>query len=173
MSGRSSQRKGRAAERELSHTLQGYGYPVEAGRERRTAVLYVKSDTGGLIPITSNEVYTQCPECGVIHQVNISELIGNAVEDVCARCAECSREHSHEETDCADNYIDFQVNNEVAVEYLGDLVEHLKQTGAPLQVNTSRGIIDLGVENRICVTFAYAPGHDEGDAMALDAVDDD
>ena len=32
MSGKSSQRKGRAAELELSRILQGYGYPVEAGR---------------------------------------------------------------------------------------------------------------------------------------------
>lgn len=32
MSGRSSQRKGRAAELELSRVLQDYGYPVEAGR---------------------------------------------------------------------------------------------------------------------------------------------
>lgn len=32
MSGRSSQRKGRAAELELSRILQGHGYPVEAGR---------------------------------------------------------------------------------------------------------------------------------------------
>ena len=32
MGGRSSQRKGRAAELELSRILQGYGYPVEAGR---------------------------------------------------------------------------------------------------------------------------------------------
>lgn len=32
MSGRSSRRKGRAAELELSRILQGHGYPVEAGR---------------------------------------------------------------------------------------------------------------------------------------------
>lgn len=32
MGGKSSQRKGRAAEIELSRILQGYGYPVEAGR---------------------------------------------------------------------------------------------------------------------------------------------
>lgn len=32
MSGRKSQRKGRAAELELSRILQSYGYPVEAGR---------------------------------------------------------------------------------------------------------------------------------------------
>lgn len=32
MGGRSSQRKGRAAELELSRIFQGYGYPVEAGR---------------------------------------------------------------------------------------------------------------------------------------------
>jgi len=30
--GAKSQRKGRAAELELAHLLQGYGYPVEAGR---------------------------------------------------------------------------------------------------------------------------------------------
>lgn len=30
--GKASQRKGRAAELELSRILQGYGYPVEAGR---------------------------------------------------------------------------------------------------------------------------------------------
>ena len=30
--GAKSQRKGRAAERELAHLLQRYGYPVEAGR---------------------------------------------------------------------------------------------------------------------------------------------
>ena len=34
MSGRSSQRKGRAAELELSRILQGRGYRVEAGRAR-------------------------------------------------------------------------------------------------------------------------------------------
>lgn len=32
MNGRSSQRKGRTAELELSRILQDYGYPVEAGR---------------------------------------------------------------------------------------------------------------------------------------------
>lgn len=32
MSGKSSQTKGRRAELELAHTLQSYGYPVEAGR---------------------------------------------------------------------------------------------------------------------------------------------
>ena len=32
MSGKASQRKGRAAELELSRIFQGYGYPVEAGR---------------------------------------------------------------------------------------------------------------------------------------------
>ncbi len=32
MGGRSSQRKGRAAELELARVLQEYGYPVEAGR---------------------------------------------------------------------------------------------------------------------------------------------
>ena len=34
MGGRSSQRKGRAAELELSRILQNHGYPVEAGRAR-------------------------------------------------------------------------------------------------------------------------------------------
>ena len=34
MGGRASQRKGRAAELELSRVLQGHGYPVEAGRAR-------------------------------------------------------------------------------------------------------------------------------------------
>ena len=34
MSGRSSQRKGRAAELELARTLQAHGYNVEAGRAR-------------------------------------------------------------------------------------------------------------------------------------------
>lgn len=34
MGGRSSQRKGRAAELELSRILQSHGYPVEAGRAR-------------------------------------------------------------------------------------------------------------------------------------------
>ena len=32
MGGKASQRKGRAAELELSRILQGYGYPVEPGR---------------------------------------------------------------------------------------------------------------------------------------------
>lgn len=34
MGGRASQRKGRAAELELSRILQNHGYPVEAGRAR-------------------------------------------------------------------------------------------------------------------------------------------
>ena len=143
-------------------------------------MFYVKSSIGEEVPITNTNVFTHCPKCGVEHKVDLVSLIIEHGEDCTGDildstmyCEECSREHLHEETDCADNYIDFLINNEVAVEYLGDLVEHLKQTGAPLQVNTSRGIIDLGAENRICVTFAYAPGHDEGDAMALDAVDDD
>lgn len=42
-----------------------------------------------------------------------------------------------------DEYIDFPIDNKDAVEFLGGLVEHLKQTGKPLQVNTSRGIVDL------------------------------
>ena len=68
--------------------------------------------------------------------------------------------------------IDFPIDNADAVEFLGDLVEHLKQTGKPLQVNTAHGIVDLGVEGRICVTFAYDPDEDGGRSMALDVVDD-
>lgn len=70
MSGKTSQAKGRAAERELARILQGYGYPVEPGQ----AVSYgATPDLTGL-PGVHIEVKRQ-------EKQNIYEWMGQARRD--------------------------------------------------------------------------------------------
>ena len=59
-------------------------------------MLYVKSETGELIPITYEGVFAKCPGCGAVHQVDISEIMescGGDVEDANVYCEECSKRH--------------------------------------------------------------------------------
>ena len=70
MSGRSSQRKGRAAELELSRVLQGYGYNVEPGR----ALGYgTEPDLVGLPGVHV--------ECKRTEQLRLSEWLAQAERD--------------------------------------------------------------------------------------------
>ena len=70
MSGRSSQRKGRAAELELARTLQAHGYNVEAGRARSYGEV---PDLTGLpgVPI----------ECKRAEALRLSEWMAQAERD--------------------------------------------------------------------------------------------
>lgn len=59
-------------------------------------MLYVKSETGELIPITYEGVFAKCPGCGAVHQVDISNIMescGGDVEDANVYCGECSKRH--------------------------------------------------------------------------------
>lgn len=59
-------------------------------------MLYVKSESGELIPITYEGVFAKCPGCGAVHQVDISEIMescGGDVEDASVYCEECSKRH--------------------------------------------------------------------------------
>lgn len=67
-----------------------------------------------------------------------------------------------------DERIDFAIQNDVAVEFLGDLVEHLKQTGKPLQINSGLGIVDMGVEGCICLSFMDSCEDEYGCSIAID-----
>ncbi|MDE6589806.1 MAG: hypothetical protein K2K53_05590 [Oscillospiraceae bacterium] len=70
MSGKSSQAKGRRAERELAHTFQDYGYPVEVGR----------AQSYGEVPDLSGlpGVHIECKRC---EQLRLSEWMAQAERD--------------------------------------------------------------------------------------------
>lgn len=68
--GRRSQRKGRAAERELAHILQGYGYPVEAGRAQSYGEV---PDLSGLPGVHV--------ECKRVETLRLTEWMAQAVRD--------------------------------------------------------------------------------------------
>ena len=70
MSGKSSQAKGRRAELELAHILQGYGYPVEAGR----------TQSYGEVPDLSGlpGVHIECKRC---ERAQIWEWMAQAERD--------------------------------------------------------------------------------------------
>lgn len=70
MSGRSSQANGRRAERELAHTFQDYGYPVEVGR----------TQSYGEVPDLSGlpGVHIECKRC---EQLRLSEWMAQAERD--------------------------------------------------------------------------------------------
>ena len=70
MSGRSSQRKGRAAELELARTLQAHGYNVEAGRARSYGEV---PDLTGLPGVHI--------ECKRAEQLRLSEWLAQAAAD--------------------------------------------------------------------------------------------
>ena len=67
-----------------------------------------------------------------------------------------------------DERIDFAIQNDVAIEFLGDLVEHLKQTGNPLQISSGLGVVDMGVEGRICLSFMDSYEYEYGNSIAID-----
>lgn len=70
MSGKRSQRKGRAGELELARILQGYGYPVEPGQ----AVSYgATPDLTGLPGIHI--------ECKRVERLNVGEAMAQAIRD--------------------------------------------------------------------------------------------
>lgn len=59
-------------------------------------MLYVKSETGELIPVTYEDVFAKCPGCGAVHQVDISNIMescGGDVEGANVYCEECSKRH--------------------------------------------------------------------------------
>ena len=68
--GTKSQRKGRAAELELARVLQGYGYPVEAGR----------AQSYGEVPDLSGlpGVHIECKRC---EQLRLGEWAAQAERD--------------------------------------------------------------------------------------------
>lgn len=70
MSGRSSQAKGRRAERELANALQSYGYPVEVGR----------AQSYGEVPDLSGlpGVHIECKRC---ERLRLSEWMAQAEQD--------------------------------------------------------------------------------------------
>lgn len=70
MSGRASQRKGRAGELELARLLQGYGYPVEPGM----AASY--GETPDLIGLPGVHV-----ECKRNERLNLLDAMAQAVRD--------------------------------------------------------------------------------------------
>lgn len=60
-------------------------------------MLYVKSECGKLVPITYDGVFTKCPDCGAVHQVDIAEMMeccGGDVEECSAYCEKCSRKYT-------------------------------------------------------------------------------
>lgn len=67
-----------------------------------------------------------------------------------------------------DEKIEFAIDNETAVEFLGDLVEHLEQTGRPLWINSGLGCVDLGVEGCIFLSFMPCPPYEYGKVIAID-----
>lgn len=67
-----------------------------------------------------------------------------------------------------DERIDFAIQNDVAIEFLSDLVEHLKQTGNPLQISSGLGAVDIGVEGCICLSFMNSYEHEYGNSIAID-----
>ena len=70
MSGRTSQRKGRAGELELARLLQGYGYNVEPGM----AVSY--GETPDLVGLPGVHI-----ECKRNERLNVPEAMAQAVRD--------------------------------------------------------------------------------------------
>lgn len=59
-------------------------------------MLYVKSESGEMAPITYSNTYAKCPKCGAMHQIDLSEMMrcsGGDVEDCSAYCETCSERH--------------------------------------------------------------------------------
>lgn len=67
-----------------------------------------------------------------------------------------------------EDYIDFAIQNDVAIEFIGDLLNHLKRTGHLLQINAGIGAVDMGVEDCICLSFMASPGDEYGQSMTID-----
>ena len=51
------------------------------------------------VPITYSNVYAQCPKCGVLHKVDLVDLMletEGVLEDVQVLCEKCSRIHARQ-----------------------------------------------------------------------------
>ena len=59
-------------------------------------MLYVKSESGEMVPITYSNAYAKCPKCGTMHQIDLADILectGGDVEDTSAFCEKCSAKH--------------------------------------------------------------------------------
>lgn len=58
--------------------------------------MYVKSESGEMVPITDSNTYAKCPKCGTMHQIDLADILtctGGDVEDAGAFCEKCSAKH--------------------------------------------------------------------------------
>ena len=59
-------------------------------------MLYVKSESGEMVPITYSNAYAKCPKCGTMHQIDLADILectGGDVEEASAFCEKCSAKH--------------------------------------------------------------------------------
>lgn len=59
-------------------------------------MLYIKSEAGELVPITTRGVFAKCPLCGVVHQVDIVGILEQYIGDIeghTVYCEACSKRH--------------------------------------------------------------------------------
>ena len=59
-------------------------------------MLYVKSEAGEFTPITYGNTFAKCPQCGIMHQIDLADILtccGGDVEDASAYCDKCSAKH--------------------------------------------------------------------------------
>lgn len=59
-------------------------------------MLYVKSESGEMIPITYSNAFAKCPKCGTMHQIDLADILactGGDVEEATAYCEKCSAKH--------------------------------------------------------------------------------
>lgn len=59
-------------------------------------MLYTKSTSGELVPITNGGVYAVCPKCGKTHVVDLVGMLEEHLGDIegySAYCEECSKKH--------------------------------------------------------------------------------
>ena len=59
-------------------------------------MLYVKSESGEMVPITTGGVFAKCPTCGAVHQVDLIGIMGQHIgniEGYSAYCEACSKRH--------------------------------------------------------------------------------
>lgn len=59
-------------------------------------MLYVKSESGVMVPITYSNTFAKCPKCGTMHQIDLADILactGGDVEEATAYCEKCSAKH--------------------------------------------------------------------------------